>query len=148
MSVEFFKVGHTSGGPRAMGTFGQPECAVLALCLSREVDLPCNGTGWHRFSSDQQPRASPDDRGRVHHLYKGQWPRLRQWAPHSPRINTRLRLSRSNRLSYPSAMDHIAHQETRNEEVERLMEGRDTRWYRGCLLKLTCCCFLALITSA
>jgi hypothetical protein len=45
-------------------------------------------------------------------------------------------------------MDHIAHQETRNEEVERLMEGRDTRWYRGCLLKLTCCCFLALITSA
>jgi len=45
-------------------------------------------------------------------------------------------------------MEHMAHEETRNEEVERLMEGRDTRWYRGCLLRLTLCCLLALITSA
>lgn len=35
-----------------------------------------------------------------------------------------------------------------NEDLERLMKGRDTRWYRGHLLKLNCIILLLLITSA
>lgn len=46
--------------------------------------------------------------------------------------------------------EHAVHTDNdlHHEEMDRLMKGRDTRFYKKCLARLTLCVLLALITSA
>lgn len=45
-------------------------------------------------------------------------------------------------------MEHAHNVEVGDDKLKELMKGRDTRWYRGHLLKLNTIILLLLITSA
>jgi hypothetical protein len=45
-------------------------------------------------------------------------------------------------------MEHAHNVENSDDELKTLMKNRDTRWYRGHLLKLNLILLLLLITSA